>query len=232
MIQVIRSDERHHQDMGWLDTRWHFSFDTYYDPANMSWGPLRAFNDDVVRPGKGFGRHPHRDMEIISYVLEGALEHQDDQGNGSVIPAGDVQVMSAGTGIVHAEYNHSKEKPVHFLQFWILPRTRALKPRWEQRSFHPSDRAGKLLPVVSSGETPGTLAIDQDAVVYLANLLADGKVTHRARPKRKAYLFVIAGELAVNGVSLAAGDQARIDSEPELGIEAQNDSELILVDLP
>jgi len=231
MIQVIRSDQRHHQKFDWLDTRWHFSFDTYYDPANMSWGPLRVFNDDVIRPGKGFGMHPHRDMEIITYVLAGALDHKDNLGNQGVIRAGELQVMSAGTGIVHSEYNHSRE-PAHLYQFWILPRTKNLKPRWEQRPFDPAQWAGKLVPVVSAGQLPETLAIDQDAVVYLSSLRAGQAVSHQARPDRKAYLFVIGGTLDLNGTSLSDGDQARIGQESELRLRAEKDSEVMLIDLP
>ncbi len=232
MIRIIKSHERHHANFGWLDTHWHFSFDTYHDPSNLNWGALRVFNDDVIEPGQGFGMHPHRDMEIVTYVLSGELEHQDSTGNRGVIHPGEVQVMSAGTGIVHSEYNHSQEKPLHLLQLWILPRTRGLKPHWEQRQFAPADRLGRLLPVVSSGELTGTLAIDQDAQVYVSTLAAGSEVKHQSRQHRKAYLFAIEGDLSVNGTPLAAGDQARIADEPELGIQSAKDSELILLDLP
>ncbi|HYM13071.1 MAG TPA: pirin family protein [Bryobacterales bacterium] len=232
MIQVIRSGERHHEDMGWLSTYWHFSFDTYHDPDNMHWGALRVFNDDVIQPGQGFGMHPHRDMEIITCVLEGELEHRDNQGNRGVIHPGEVQVMSAGTGIVHSEYNHSKETPVHLLQLWVLPRTRGRKPRWEQRQFMAADEAGKLLPVVSSGDIPGTLAIDQDAAIFLAKLRAGEQVKHETAPGRKAYLFAIGGGLQVNGAALEQGDQARIDNEAKLVMKTQKGAELILLDLP
>ena len=232
MIKVIKSDERHHQVFDWLETYWHFSFDTYYDPANLDWGALRVFNDDVIQPGQGFSMHGHRDMEIITVVLEGALEHQDSMGNTGVIQPGEVQVMSAGKGVMHSEYNHSKQDAVHLLQLWILPRTRGLKPRWEQRTFQEVARDAKLLPVVSGGDVPGTLSIDQDAQVYLSRLRAGKGVTHSSRAGRKAYLFVIAGKVAVGGTSLAAGDQARISDESELVIKATTDSELILLDLP
>jgi quercetin 2,3-dioxygenase len=232
MVTIVKSNERHHSNFGWLDTHWHFSFDTYHDPANVNWGALRVFNDDVIEPGQGFGMHPHRDMEIITYVLSGELEHQDSTGNRGVIHPGEVQVMSAGTGIRHSEYNHSQEKPVHLLQIWILPRTRGRQPGWEQHQFAPAERHGKLLPVVSSGELPGTLAIDQDAQVYVAALPARTEVKHSSRPHRKAYLFAIEGGISVNGIRLAAGDQARIAGEPELTIQAMKDSELILLDLP
>lgn len=232
MIQVIPSQARHHQDFGWLDTRWHFSFDTYHDPENLNWGALRVFNDDVIRPGQGFGMHPHRDMEIVTYVLEGELEHEDSQGHRGVIHPGEVQVMSAGAGILHSERNPSQEKPLHLLQLWILPRRRGGKPRWEQRRFRREERRGKLLPVVSSGDLPGTLAIDQDAQIYVSALPASEAVVHRSRAARKAYLFVISGDVEVNGHRLVAGDQARIAGEPELEIWAGRDAELILLDLP
>ena len=232
MIKVIKSDERRHANFGWLDTRWHFSFNDYYDPQNVNWGALRVFNDDVVQPGQGFGMHGHRDMEIITYVLDGELEHRDSSGNRGVIFPGEVQVMSAGTGILHSEFNHSRENPVHFLQLWVFPRTEGLNPRWEQRRFTPAERSGKLLPVVSSGETPGTMKIDQDAQIYVSALKAGQEVAHFSQDGRKAYLFAIRGSLDFNGRPVAAGDQARIADEPEQRIRASQDSELILLDLP
>jgi hypothetical protein len=232
MIKVINSEDRYHADFGWLSTYWHFSFDTYHDPLNMNWGALRVFNDDVIRPGEGFGSHPHRDMEIVTYVLEGELEHHDNQGNTGVIQPGEVQVMSAGTGIVHSEYNHSKERPVHLLQLWIIPRTKGLKPRWEQRQFTQAERKGTLLPVVSDGKLPGTLHIDQDATIHVAALKAGKAVDHKSRAGRKAYAFVISGELSLNGNPLTAGDQARIADEPELSLRAGKDADVILLDLP
>jgi redox-sensitive bicupin YhaK (pirin superfamily) len=167
MIKVIRSDERYHADRGWLDTRWHFSFDEYYDPANMNWGPSGCLTTTWFGRGQGFGSHAHRDMEIVTYVLEGELEHGDSEGHTGVIHPGEVQVMSAGTGIVHSEYNHSKEHPVHFLQLWIIPRTLGLRPRWEQHQFTRAERSDRLLPVVSSGDIPKTMKIDQDAAIHL-----------------------------------------------------------------
>ncbi|HZS51828.1 MAG TPA: pirin family protein [Bryobacterales bacterium] len=231
MIQVIRSGERHHEDMGWLSTYWHFSFDTYYDPANMNWGPLRVFNDDMIQPGKGFGMHPHRDMEIISYVVAGALQHRDSQGNEGVVRAGEVQVMSAGSGIVHSEFNPAAE-PVHLMQIWIQPRTKGLRPRWEQKRFSRVERSGKLLPVVSFGDVEGTLAIDQDCVVYLSSLRKGQQVSHVAKSNRKGYLFVIDGAVNLNSVPLATGDQARIDQETKLAVETRTGAELIFLDLP
>ncbi|HET7841237.1 MAG TPA: pirin family protein [Terriglobia bacterium] len=232
MIRIIKSKDRHHANFGWLDTHWHFSFDSYYDPENLNWGPLRVFNDDTVQPAQGFGTHPHRDMEIVTYVLSGALEHQDSTGNRGVLEPGEVQVMSAGTGLMHSEYNHSKESPVHFIQLWILPRTKSLKPRWEQRRFAREVRAGRLLPVVSSGELKDSLTIDQDAQIYVSSLGAGQEVAHLSQAGRKAYLFVAEGSATVNGQSLAAGDQARIADEPDLRIQSSSGAELMLLDLP
>ena len=232
MIKITKSEERHHANFGWLDTHWHFSFGPYYDPSNENWGALRVFNDDIVEPGQGFGMHPHRDMEIITYVLEGELEHRDSTGNRGVIHPGEVQVMSAGSGIQHSEYNHSKETPVHLMQIWIFPRTDGSKPRWKQHQFAPSERKGKLLPIVSSGDVDGTLAIDQDAQIYVSSLEAGAEVKHQIKPDRKAYLFAIEGQVAVNGVKLEAGDQARIADESVLCINAAKDSEVVLLDLP
>lgn len=232
MIKVNKSEDRYHADFGWLSTYWHFSFADYHDPANVNWGALRVFNDDVIRPGQGFGSHPHRDMEIVTYVLEGELEHRDNQGNTGVIRPGEVQVMSAGTGIVHSEYNHSKERPVHLLQLWIIPRTKGLKPRWEQRRFTQAEWSGTLLPVVSDDKLPGALHIDQDATIYVSALKAGQAVVHKSRAGRKAYVFVIAGEISLNGTPLKAGDQARIADEPELNLKAVDNAELILLDLP
>jgi redox-sensitive bicupin YhaK (pirin superfamily) len=235
-IQIIRSEERHHQNIGWLDTRWHFSFAEYHDPANENWGALRVFNDDVVQPGQGFGMHPHRDMEIITIVLDGALEHQDSLGNRGVIRPGEVQVMSAGKGIVHSEYNHSKDAPLHLLQLWIFPRKKNLTPRWEQHVFDAAEREGKLLPVVSGGEIPGTLTIDQDAAIYLSRLAAGQQVTHQSKPGRKGYLFVIDGAVTLGensaSAELAAGDQARLNGETHLEMKAKTATEFIFLDLP
>jgi len=232
MIKVIQSHQRHHGDFGWLDTHWHFSFDTYYDPQNLNWGALRVFNDDVIRPGQGFGMHPHRDMEIVTYVLEGELEHRDSAGNHGILHSGEVQVMSAGTGIVHSEFNLSKDKNVHLIQLWILPRERGLKPRWEQQRFPLEAKSGKLLPVVSSGDLPATLLIHQDAEIYVAGLEAGQEVLHRSDLGRKGYLFVIEGRLAVNDVALDAGDQARMAQETELRIRPEGPTHFILLDLP
>jgi redox-sensitive bicupin YhaK (pirin superfamily) len=231
MVTVVPSAERHHANHGWLSTYWHFSFSDYYDPKNMNWGDLRVFNDDVIQGGGGFGLHPHRDMEIVTYVVDGQLEHQDHLGNRGVVEPGEVQVMSAGRGIMHAEYNASDTKPVHLMQLWILPRNKGNQPRWEQKRFSPAQRAGKLLPVVSAGQVPGTLAIDQDAVIYVSSLKSGEQVTHENKGKH-AYLFVIDGAISLNGQPLAKGDQARVADESKLEIRAEKDAELILLDLP
>lgn len=232
-LQVIRSHERHHSDSGWLSTYWHFSFADYDDPANVHFGPLRVFNDDVIQPGQGFGMHPHRDMEIITYVLDGRLEHRDHLGNRGVVHPGEVQVMSAGRGIMHAEYNASATETLHLLQLWVIPRNRGGQPRWEQKQFTKGQRQGRLLPVVSSGETPGTLAIDQDATIYVSSLAAGQEVLHESgSADRLAYVFVIAGGVTVNGTELSPGDQARITAARRLAIRAEQDAELILLDLP
>ncbi len=171
-------------------------------------------------------------MEIVTYVLEGELEHRDNQGNSGVVRPAEIQVMSVGTGIIHSEYNHSKEHPVHLLQLWILPGTKGLEPRWEQRRFSRGDRNGKLLPVVSGGAIPETLTIDQDTIIYVSALRAGHEVTHKSRSDRRAYLFVIAGSMMLNETLLARGHQARISHEPELTLRATEDAELILLDLP
>lgn len=232
MIRVIPSSDRYLADHGWLQSYHHFSFADYHDPKNVHWGALRVFNDDVVQAGQGFGLHPHKDMEIVTVVLEGALEHKDTLGNTGVVRPGEIQVMSAGRGIAHSEYNHSKRDPLHLLQLWIFPRTKGLTPRWEQRIFLPEERAGKLLPVVSSGTLPGTLHIDQDAAIYLSSLRAGQQVTHSTDAKRKAYAFVTQGEVTLNGQKLVAGDQARIADESTLAIAASKDADVILLDLP
>jgi len=233
MITIIRSEDRHTADFGWLRTHWHFSFGDYRDPANVQWSKLRVFNDDVVQGGGGFDLHPHRDMEIITYVLEGELAHQDSVGNAGVVHPGEVQVMSAGKGIFHAEHNASPDKPVRLLQIWIQPRTHGAPPRWAQRQFSKDDRAGKLLPVVSGGDLSDTLTIDQDATIYVSSLRAGEAVTHAVQNgRRHAYLFVTQGDVIVNGRALSAGDQARIADEITLDLAATTDAELILLDLP
>jgi quercetin 2,3-dioxygenase len=232
MIRVIRNSERYHFESDWLSTYWHFSFDHYYDPANMGFGPLRVFNDDVVQPSSGFPTHGHREMEIITYVLDGELEHKDSSGGDGRIGPGEVQRMSAGTGIRHSEYNPSPDKAVHLLQLWITPAEQGLSPSYEQLQFTREQRAGKLLAVASGRDAPGTVKIHQDATMYVAVVRPEAKITHALGQRRRAYLFVIDGELRVNGELLASGDQARIEGESRLSFEASKPSEIVLLDLP
>jgi redox-sensitive bicupin YhaK (pirin superfamily) len=235
-MQVIRSAARYHADHGWLKTWHHFSFNDYFDPANVSFGPLRVFNDDIVAPARGFPPHPHRDMEIVTYVLAGELEHEDNQGNRGRINPGEVQVMSAGTGIVHAERNPSPSTPLHLLQIWIMPRTRGRKPRWDQQRFPSEARRGRLLPVVTPEGAPpagaSQLAIDQDATILVSALDAGHSVRHTSAAGRRAYLFCIAGAVEAGGTRLEAGDQARITGASDLPLAAREPAELILIDLP
>src|SRR3990172_7538164 len=182
MIQVIRNKDRYHFETDWLSTYWHFSFDHYYDPANVQFGPLRVFNDDVIRPGGGFPLHGHKEMEIVTYVIEGELEHRDSMGNVGRIRPGEVQRMSAGTGVRHSEYNASKEKPVRLVQLWVLPAVKGLEPSWEQKKFTREERSGKLLPVaVPAGKADGkgAVKIQQDATIYASVLRSGDSVTHK-----------------------------------------------------
>jgi quercetin 2,3-dioxygenase len=230
MMKIIKSDQRFFADHGWLATNWHFSFSDYYDPQNMNWSALRVFNDDIIQPGEGFPRHPHKEMEIITYVLDGAVEHGDNLGNKGIINAGEVQVMSAGRGIQHSEYNASKTHPVHLLQLWIHSRNKGGQPHWAQRKWDSDSATNGQLH--ADGTIPGTLAIDQDAAIYVGKLTANQKISHQSRPNCHAYLFVIDGELKINGSALSKGDQARITNEEKLKIVAANDTHLMLNDLP
>lgn len=232
MIKIIRSNERFHYQNEWLSTYWHFSFDRYYDPRNMGFGPLRVFNDDVISPASGFPTHGHREMEIVTYVLSGELEHKDSTGAQDRIGAGEVQRMSAGTGVRHSEYNPSPEQPVHLLQMWIIPAESNLPPSYEQLKFTKEQRAGKLLPIASGRDMPGTVKIHQDTTFYVSTLRAGDEVTHRLGADRRAYLFIMEGEVEANGPSLASGDQARIEMESELRLRAVKPAEMILIDLP
>jgi redox-sensitive bicupin YhaK (pirin superfamily) len=234
VIKITRSSEHYHHEEDWLSTYWHFSFDHYRDPDKMNFGPLRVFNDDVIAPGKGFGFHPHRDMEIVTYVMEGELEHRDDQGNHGIIRAGEVQRMTAGSGIVHSEYNHSKDKPAKLLQMWVFADRRGLVPSWEQQRFEKKDREGRLLPVIvpENSRESKAMRIHQNAYFYVSSLAAGAKVSHAFVPGRKAYLFVIDGAVNSGGQPLAAKDAARIVNESAIEIRADKPSELILIDLP
>ncbi|HEY3327437.1 MAG TPA: pirin family protein [Novimethylophilus sp.] len=231
MIRIRRAEERGHAHHGWLDS-WHtFSFAEYYDPEQMGFGPLRVINDDRVQPGQGFGMHGHRDMEIVTYVLDGALEHKDSLGNGSVMRHGDVQRMTAGTGIRHSEFNPSATETLHFLQIWILPERANLPPSYEQKAFSAAEKRGRLRLVASSDGREGSVAINRDASLYAAQLDGEEAAAHRFAPGRTGYLHVARGELALNGRPLAAGDGARITDEPEIRLSDAIDAEVLLFDL-
>jgi redox-sensitive bicupin YhaK (pirin superfamily) len=233
MITVRHAKERGVANFGWLDSRHTFSFGEYYDPAQMGFGPLRVINEDRVSPGQGFGTHGHKDMEIISYVLEGALEHKDSIGTGSVIRPGDVQVMSAGTGIRHSEFNHSKTEPVHFLQIWVVPDRQGIAPRYEQKTFPDAEKRGRLRLVGSSDGRDGSVVIHQDVELLASLLTAGEKVTHALVAGRKGWIQVIRGAVALHGHDMVAGDGAAVANEPDLAITAKVDNtELLVFDLP
>jgi len=232
MLTVRKAGERGHANHGWLDT-WHtFSFADYYDAREMGFGALRVINDDKVEPGQGFGMHGHRDMEIITYVLEGALEHKDSMGNGSVIRPGDVQRMSAGTGVRHSEFNPSREERVHLLQIWIEPRITGVRPSYEERQFGTAEKNGQLRLIASPDGREGSVTIHQDAHVYVALLDGNDAVAHRLAPGRRAYVHLARGAVKVNGVELKGGDGAKITEESEIGFSGAKQVELLLFDLP
>lgn len=230
-VRVRRASERGNAHYDWLDT-WHtFSFDTYYDPAHMGFRSLRVINEDRVEPGKGFGMHGHRDMEIITYVLKGALEHQDSLGTGSVLRPGEFQRMSAGTGIRHSEFNPSTTEPVHLYQIWLLPDQKGLAPSYEQKAFPEVQRRGRLRLVASPDAQDGSLLIHQDARVYLSTLDADQETEHELQPGRHAWLQVLRGAATVNGQSLGTSDGAAITAERAVTVRATAPSEIMLFDL-
>lgn len=231
MITIRKSDTRGASNFGWLDSKHTFSFGHYYDPANMGFGALRVINEDVVAGGAGFGTHPHDNMEIISYVLDGALAHKDSLGSGSVIRPGDVQRMSAGTGIAHSEFNASATAPVHFLQIWVLPEKRDLAPSYEQKSFPADARRGRLQLVGARDGRGGAVTIHQDLDLFVANLAKGDTVRHTLRPRRKAWVQVTRGAVSVNGAAVEAGDGAALTDEAEVHIAANDNAEVLLFDL-
>ncbi len=230
MLLIRRSDDRGRAKLGWLDSRHTFSFADYHDPRYMGYGPLRVINEDRVQPGQGFGTHGHSDMEIISYVLEGELAHRDSMGNGSVIRRGDVQRMSAGTGVQHSEFNHSQAKPVHFFQIWLFPDRRGLTPGYEEKHFDDNTRRGRLKLVASRDGRDGSVVVHQDADLYSALLAAGDEVTHATERTRKGWVQVASGAVTVNGEQLAAGDGAAIAYEDNVAIQALSATELLLFD--
>jgi quercetin 2,3-dioxygenase len=230
MITVREGSDRGQTHLAWLDSRHTFSFGDYYDPAHMGFGPLRVINEDRVTPGAGFPRHGHRDMDILSYVLEGALEHKDSLGTGSIIRPGDVQRMSAGSGIQHSEFNHSKQNPLHFLQIWILPQRKGMAPGYEQKSFA-FDEATGLMLVASGNGRDGALTIDQDVDLYAGRLAEAETVTHVLRSGRLGWLQVARGSIALNGLTLSAGDGAAFESETEVILRVGATAEVLLFDM-
>ncbi len=232
MVEIRRAGERGYADHGWLKSYHSFSFAAYHDPEHMGFGPLRVINEDRVTGGAGFALHPHKDMEIISYVLSGSLEHRDSMGTGSVIRAGDVQRMSAGSGVLHSEYNHSPDDPVHFLQIWIEPDRRGIAPEYEQTSIAASAMRGKLRLAASPDGRDGSMRINADALMFSALVDGEERLGYEIAPGRRIYLQVVRGGLRANGVALESGDAVKIRDEPRVSIEGGREAELLLFDLP
>jgi redox-sensitive bicupin YhaK (pirin superfamily) len=231
MLQIRRSQERGYADHGWLRSYHSFSFAGYYDQAHMGFGNLRVINEDRVAAGAGFGTHGHRDMEIISYVLSGELAHKDSMGNVESIPPGDVQRMSAGRGVMHSEFNHKPDQTTHFLQIWIEPKVKGVAPGYEQKSFAPEEKRGRLRLVASPDGADGSVSMNADARLY-AGLFDDAEqATLALDPTRKAYVHLVRGELEVNGQKLVGGDAAKLDGETQLSLAAGKDAEVLVFDL-
>jgi quercetin 2,3-dioxygenase len=231
MLKIRRADTRGHAHHGWLQSHHTFSFADYFDREHMGFRALRVLNDDRVAPGAGFPPHPHRDMEIVTYVLEGAIAHKDSMGNGSVVKAGDVQRMSAGTGVTHSEYNASRSDPLHFLQIWIVPDRSGRAPGYEQRAFSPGELAGTLRLVASPDGADGSLTLGQDVRIFAAKLGADDRVRHAIAPGRHAYVHVARGSLSLGGQALGPGDGAALSEETELVLSEGDGAEVLVFDL-
>ena len=231
-MQIIKAKDRFHIESDWLSAYWLFSFDRYYDPSNMSFGPLRVFNHDTIAGGGGFPTHSHREMEIVTYVLSGRLAHKDSTGGIGFINPGEVQRMSAGTAIAHSEFNASETDPTRLLQIWVLPERAGLTPSYEQKQFTTEQRTGVLLPIASGQDVPGGVKIHQDTTFYVSRLRVGDSVAHELKAGRRAFLYVIEGEVALNGEALSTGDQARITEASTLNLSASGESEIILIDLP
>jgi redox-sensitive bicupin YhaK (pirin superfamily) len=232
MLELRKAGERGYADHGWLRSFHSFSFADYYDPRHTGFGPLVVINEDRVQPGKGFGTHGHRDMEIVSYVLEGALEHKDSIGNGSVIRPGDVQRMSAGTGVRHSEFNPSPREPVHFLQIWIEPSVAGIQPGYEEKHFDAASKRGRLRLVAAPDGRDGAVKIHQDAYLYATLLDGAERVVHALAPGRKGYVHVARGQVTANGQPLAAGDALKATDVPEIILESGAGAEVLVFDLP
>ena len=232
MLQVLKNSQRGSADHGWLQSNHSFSFGHYYNPNEMGFGPLLVINEDRVQPSRGFGTHGHDNMEIISYVLSGALEHKDSMGNGSVIRYGDVQRMSAGTGVQHSEFNHSGTERVHFLQIWIAPNVRDIEPSYEEKHFDAASKTGRLRLIASADGRDGSVLIHQDANVFASILNADHQLKYELASDRMAYVHLIRGQVEINGIQLHTGDALKISLESLLEINNATDAELLLFDLP
>lgn len=231
MLSIRKAQERGYADHGWLKS-WHsFSFADYYDPAHMGWGNLRVINEDRVAPGAGFGRHGHRDMEIVSYVIAGELAHDDSMGNGTSIPPGDVQRMSAGRGVVHSEFNHAKDRITHFLQIWILPNARGIAPSYEQKTIPVAEKRGKLRLVGSPDGAQASLTLNADASIYAGLFDGDESAELALDPARKAYVHLVRGALEVNGLAIESGDAVMIRDETRLSLRNGRNAEVLVFDL-
>ncbi|MCB9558144.1 MAG: pirin family protein [Deltaproteobacteria bacterium] len=231
MLTIRRSEDRGRANYGWLDTRHTFSFGAYYDPAHMGFRSLRVINDDRVAPGAGFPRHPHRDMEILTYVLDGALEHKDSLGNGSIIRRGEVQRMSAGTGILHSEFNHSSGASVRFLQIWLLPNRRGLAPSYQQKTIANADHGGLLRLVASPDEADDSILLQQDARLYVAHLASGDRVEHALRPDRHAWIHVARGSVKAGEHELREGDGAALSGPAIVALTGVDSAEVLIFDL-
>lgn len=231
MFQVVRSNSRGTADHGWLKARHTFSFADYHNPEMMGFGPLRVINEDRIEPGQGFGTHPHKDMEIVTYLVDGALEHKDSMGNGSVIKAGDVQRMTAGTGVFHSEFNHSAADAVHLLQIWILPRESSLQPGYEQQHFGREDKLNQWRLVASHNGRDGSMTIHQAVALYATVLEAGNELQHAFAVDHSGYLQIVSGSVTANGEALEAGDGVAIHEPGALSVLAKSDAEAILFDM-
>ena len=231
MIKKIAANERYHLEADWLSAYWLFSFDRYYDPNNMAFGELRVFNHDTIQGGAGFPTHSHREMEIVTYVLEGQLAHKDSTGGVGFINPGEVQRMTAGTGIAHSEFNASETETTKLLQMWVMPEQAGLTPSYEQKQFSIEERTGKLLPIASGQDFPGAVKVHQDVTFYVSRMNSGDSLTHIVDASRKVFLYVMEGGIKINGEVFSSGDQARISNETKLILEATDSSEIILIDL-
>jgi len=232
MNTLRRSNERGHANHGWLDSYHSFSFADYFDPKHVAFGPLRVINEDRVDPDEGFGTHPHREMEIISYVLSGELAHKDSMGNGSVIRPGDVQRMSAGSGIRHSVFNPSSTERVHFLQIWIQPNVMGIEPSYEEKHFSDSEKQGRLKLIASPDGSEESVLIHQDAFVYVGRFDGDEQAELQLKPHRKSYLHIVRGQIRVNGIELGAGDALKVTEATKVSIDGGRAAEVLVFDLP